>query len=93
MTRRDVLALLGSTTALGGPLRARAQQADRVRRLGVFAGLTENHPGMKPRLNALQQELENLGWVEGRNLRTDHRYAPAGARVEELAKELVALRA
>jgi putative tryptophan/tyrosine transport system substrate-binding protein len=91
VNRRTLIALLGGTTALAGPLRARAQQADRVRRLGVFAGLSENDPGMKPRLNALQQELENLGWVEGRNLRTDHRYAPAGARVEELAKELVAL--
>jgi ABC-type uncharacterized transport system substrate-binding protein len=91
VNRRTLIALLGGTAALAGPLRARAQQADRVRRLGVFAGLSENDPGMKPRLIALQQELENLGWVEGRNIRTDHRYAPAGARVEELAKELVAL--
>jgi putative tryptophan/tyrosine transport system substrate-binding protein len=91
VTRRELIGLLASTAAFAGPLRARAQQADRVRRLGVFAGLSENDPGMKPRLIALQQELENLGWVEGRNLRTDHRYAPAGARVEELAKELVAL--
>jgi putative ABC transport system substrate-binding protein len=46
---------------------------------------------MKPRLVGLRQELEKLGWIEGHNVRVDYRYAPAGARAEELAKELVAL--
>jgi hypothetical protein len=46
---------------------------------------------MKPRPTAFRQELEGLGWVEGRNVRVERRYAPGGAGAQELAKELVAL--
>jgi ABC-type uncharacterized transport system substrate-binding protein len=42
-------------------------------------------------LDGLRQELDKLGWIEGRNIRIDYRYAPPGTRAEELAKELVAL--
>ena len=45
-----------------------------------------------PDIKAFQQELGKLGWSEGRNIHIDYRYAPAGAQVEALAKELVALR-
>ena len=54
-------------------------------------GLSQDDPGMKPRLVALRQELDELGWVEGRNLRVERRYAPGGAGAEQLAQELVAL--
>jgi putative tryptophan/tyrosine transport system substrate-binding protein len=90
MRRREFIGLLGGAAAW--PLAARAQQADRVRRIGVLVGLSENDPGMKPRLAALRQELDTLGWVEGHNVRIDYRYAPGGARANDLAKELVALK-
>jgi putative ABC transport system substrate-binding protein len=87
MKRREFITLLGVAVAAA----AHAQQADRVPRIGVLVGLTENDPGMRPRLIALRQELDRLGWVEGHNVRIDYRYAPGGARAEELAKEMVAL--
>jgi ABC transporter substrate binding protein len=55
-------------------------------------GLAGDDPDTKARLFALRQGLEKLGWVEGHNVRIDYRFAPAGARAEALAKELVALR-
>jgi putative ABC transport system substrate-binding protein len=47
----------------------RAQQGDRVRRIGVLMPFDENDPGAKPRLSALTQALADLGWTDGRNLR------------------------
>ena len=70
---------------------AGGQQANRARRIGVLVGLSADDPGMKPRLIALRQKLDELGWVEGRNLRVERRYAPGGAGAEQLAQELVAL--
>jgi putative ABC transport system substrate-binding protein len=54
--------------------------------------LAEDDPDTKARLFGFRQALEKLGWVEGHNVRIDYRFAPAGARAEVLAKELVALR-
>jgi putative ABC transport system substrate-binding protein len=87
--RREVIALLGAAAA--SPRPARAQQVQRIPRIGVLVGLSENDPGMKPRLAALREELEILGWMEGHNLRIDRRYAPGGAQTEALAQEVVAL--
>ena len=70
--RREFIAGLGSTAAW--PLAARAQQADRVRRIGVLMPLDENHPVMKPRLSAFTQALADLGWTDGRNVRIDLRW-------------------
>ena len=81
MKRREFITLLGGAAAW--PLSLSAQQPDRVRRIGVLVGPSENDPGMKPRLVALRQELDRLGWTEGQNVRIDYRYAPAGARAEE----------
>jgi len=91
MRRRDVITLFGGAMA-AWPLVARAQQPEHIRRIGVLVGLSETDPGMKPRLAALRQELDTLGWVEGHNVRIDYRYAPGGARANDLAKELVALK-
>lgn len=90
MRRREFIMLLGCTAAIR-PLAARAQQPERVRRVGVLVGLAENDPEMKERIAGLRQGLEKLGWVEGSNLRIDYRFAPAGAQVRLLARELIAL--
>src|SRR4051794_14105349 len=90
MKRRDFI-LLGSAVA-AWPLAARAQQPERVRRIGVLVGLAENDPEMQGRIAGFHQGLEKLGWVEGRNLRIDYRFAPAGAQARLLARELVALK-
>src|SRR5262249_8490867 len=77
--------------AVAWPLAARAQQAERMRRIGVLAGLAEDDPEMRARLAAFRQGLEKPGWSEGRNVRIDYRFAPASAQMQVLAKELVAL--
>ena len=64
---------------------------ERIRRVGVLMVLAEDHPDTKARLAGLQQGLEKLGWSEGRNVRIDYRFAPAGTGAQGLAKELVAL--
>ena len=67
MRRRKFIALLAGATAW--PLTARAQQADRVRRIGVLIGYTEDDPETKARLAAFRQRLEKRGWKapEGRD--------------------------
>lgn len=90
MRRREFITLLGSASAIW-PLAALAQQSERVRRIGVLVGLAENDPEMKERIAGLRQGLEKLGWVEGRNLQIDYRFAPAGAQARLLARELIAL--
>src|SRR5215204_6185393 len=89
MRRREFITLL--SCAAIWPLAARAQQPERVRRVGVLVGLAENDPEMKERIAGFRQGLEKLGWVEGRNLRSDYRFAPAGAQARLLARELIAL--
>jgi putative tryptophan/tyrosine transport system substrate-binding protein len=87
--RRKFLATLGGAAAW--PLAARAQQPERMRRIGVLMGLLADDPETKARLAAFRQGLEKRGWSEGRNVHIDYRYAPAGAQAQVLAKELVAL--
>src|SRR5579871_3924067 len=91
MRRREFITLLGGAAAW--PLSARAQQADRIRRVGVLIGLAEDDPDAKPRLAAFRQGLEKLGWSEGRSIHLDVRYVlPADEqRARMLAKELLAL--
>jgi putative ABC transport system substrate-binding protein len=88
--RREFIKLIGTAVA-AWPLTARAQQPDRMRRIGVLMGLAEDDPDTKARLAGLRQGLERLGWSEGRNVRVDYRFAPAGTQAQALAKELVAL--
>jgi putative ABC transport system substrate-binding protein len=92
MRRREFISLLGGATA-AWPLAARAQQPDRIRRIGVLAGLAEDDPEMTARLAGFRQGLEKRGWSEGRNVRIDYRYAPESSadRAQVLAKELIAL--
>jgi putative ABC transport system substrate-binding protein len=92
MRRREFITLVGAT-AVGWPLAAHAQQSDRVRRIGVLVGYTEDDPEMKARLTAFLQGLDALGWSDGRNVHIETRFAPASfGRESALAQELVALK-
>src|SRR4051794_5536585 len=90
MRRRDFITLLGGAAAW--PQIARAQQSDRTRRIGMLIGTADDDPEMKSRLVAFRQGLERRGWLEGRNLQTDSRFAAGRSnQYQTLAKELVAL--
>jgi putative ABC transport system substrate-binding protein len=91
MQRRDFLTLLGGAAA-AWPLAARAQQGERVRRVGVLMGFAEADPEAQARVQAFRQGLADRGWVEGRNLSIDVRWAGADtARRQDQARDLVAL--
>src|SRR5215831_51743 len=88
--RREFITLLGGAAAL--PLAARAQQGERVRRIGVLMPGDENDPVWKTRLSAFTQALAGLGWSDGRNVRIDLRWGGGDInRIRALAKELVGL--
>jgi putative ABC transport system substrate-binding protein len=70
--RRDFITLLGSAAA-AWPLAARAQQGERVRRIGVLMPYDENDPVAKSYVAAFTQALADLGWAESRNVRMDLR--------------------
>src|SRR6516164_7606861 len=90
MRRREFIAGLGSAAAW--PLAVRAQQGERVRRIGILTGLEENDPEAKPRLSAFTQALADLGWSDGCNVRMDLRWAGDDInRMRALAQELVGL--
>ena len=72
MRRRQFIAGLGSAAAW--PLAARAQQPDRVRRIGVLMGTDENDPVSKTFISAFVQALAGLGRTDGRNMRMDLRW-------------------
>ena len=88
MKRREFVTLLGGAAA-GWPLAARAQQGERMRRIGVLMNTTANTEQQQS-LVAFQQTLQRLGWTEGRNLRIDTRWATADD-IRRHAAELVAL--
>jgi putative ABC transport system substrate-binding protein len=88
--RREFITLLGGAAAW--PLAARAQQGDRVRRIGVLLPRDENDPVSKARVSAFIQALAGLGWTDGRNLWMDLRwYGDDINRIRALAQELVGL--
>ena len=92
MNRREFIVGLGSAAAW--PLAARAQQGDRVRRIGVLMPGDENDPTrLKTFVSAFTQTLAGLGWTDGRNVRIDLRWAGSDInRIRALAQELVGLR-
>ena len=91
MRRRNFIAGLVSTTATW-PLVGRAQQPERMRRIGVLMPFAENDPEAMAQLSGFRQGLGQLGWTDGRNVRLDVRWA-AGSndRTRMFAKELVDL--
>jgi putative ABC transport system substrate-binding protein len=91
MNRREFIVGLGGA-AIAWPLAARAQQGDRVRRIGVLMGFEENDPVGKTSVSAFIRALAGLGWTDGRNVRMDLRWAGGdGNRIRALARELVDL--
>jgi putative ABC transport system substrate-binding protein len=89
--RRDFITLLRGA-AVARPLAARAQQGDRVRRIGMLIGGDENDPVYKPIVSAFIQALADLGWTDGRTVRMDLRwYGDDINRIPALAQELVGL--
>jgi putative ABC transport system substrate-binding protein len=88
--RREFITFLGSAAAW--PLAARAQQGDRVRRIGVLLPGDENDPAAKLRVSAFIQALAGFGWTDGGNVRMDLRWAGGDInRMRALAQELVGL--
>ena len=89
MRRREFITLIGSAAA-AWPLGARAQQPKR--RIGLLMSLVENDPEGQPRVRAFVDELQQLGWTDGRNVRIDIRWtAGSPADPGKYAAELVAL--
>ena len=90
MRRRDFIAVLSGAAAW--PLVAHAQQAERMRRIGVLMGFDERDEVWQSYLTSLKQRLQELGWIEGRNLRIYYRFAGESTeRARNAAEELVAL--
>jgi putative tryptophan/tyrosine transport system substrate-binding protein len=91
MQRREFITLLGGAAA-AWPLAARAQQTDRVRRVGVLINLSENDLEAQRLVTAFREGLAQLGWADGRNLRIDYRWAGGDVdRIRAFATELVEL--
>ena len=76
MQRREFITLLGGTV-MGWPLTAHAQQAERVRRIGVLMPFTADDPEARERNAVFEQSLQQLGWTVGRNLQIEQR-SPGG---------------
>src|SRR3954452_19502249 len=90
MKRREFITLVGGAAAW--PVASRAQQGERVRRVGALMNLPADDQEVQHNMAALQQELQVLGWTIGRNLRFDHRWGPLDRdRLRQRAEELVSL--
>jgi putative ABC transport system substrate-binding protein len=90
MRRREVIAGLAGA-AVASPRSASAQQGERVRRIGVLMNLASDDPEAQVRIAAFRQELQQLGWTDGRDLRIDYRWAGDASRFHGYAEELLAL--
>jgi putative ABC transport system substrate-binding protein len=89
--RREFVVALGGAAA-SWPLAARAQQGDRVRRIGMLTSLAMDDPASQARLAALRQELQQFGWTDGRNVQIDYRWAAGDSdALRKHVGELVAL--
>ena len=91
MRRRTFITLLGAAAAW--PRAVRAQQGERMRRIGVLTSVIETDPDFQVRFGAFRQMLQQLGWSEGHNIRFDYRFGSTGdtALSRKHAGDLVAL--
>jgi putative ABC transport system substrate-binding protein len=85
MRRREFITLLGGAVA-AWPLVTHAQQSDRMRRVSVLLGLAEDDPETKTRLRAFRLGMRDLGWIEGRNVQVEYRFA--GSNLESINKHV-----
>ena len=92
MKRRQFIAVLAGVVAAAPALRAAfAQQAEKVRHIGILMGFSESDPDLRGFVDSFAQELAQLGWIDGRNLRIEQRWTGADLnRTNTFAKELVA---
>jgi len=89
MRRREFITLLGGAAA-AWPVAARAQQGERIRRIGVLIGGAESDQQPRGNLQAFKGAMQELGWIEGRNIQVDYRFAASDVgRIERFARELV----
>jgi putative ABC transport system substrate-binding protein len=90
VNRREFITLLGGAAAW--PLAARAQQNDRVRRVGILMGFAEDDAVWQNYLGTFRQRLQDFGWTDGRNIQFDYRFTgETSERIRAAASELVAL--
>jgi putative tryptophan/tyrosine transport system substrate-binding protein len=89
MKRREFISLLGGAAAW--PLDAHAQMKQ-MRRIGVLMGLVAGDPEAQSRVVAFENGLRELGWVKGRNLSIEYRWAGDGSMLRDHAAELLAMR-
>ena len=91
MRRREFITLLGGAAA-AWPLAARAQQGERIRRIGVLSSAAPDDPEYQVRVAAFLRGLQELGWTVGHNVRVDTRWGAGDAeRIRKYAAELAAL--
>ncbi len=88
MKRRKFITLIGGA-AIAWPLAAHAQQSDRVRRVGMLLGLGEKDPETNGRVKAFRLGMRDLGWIEGRNVQVEYRFA--GINLESINKHVAEL--
>jgi putative ABC transport system substrate-binding protein len=92
MRRREFITLLGGTVT-AFPVIARAQQPNRLRRIGVLMGIGEGDLEAKPRVEALLKGFQELGWTAGQNIRLDYRWTAGDLELtQRFAKEIVELK-
>jgi putative tryptophan/tyrosine transport system substrate-binding protein len=90
--RRELIALLGGAAAAAWPLAARAQQPERMRRIGVLVGSVETDLESQARVAAFERGLQTLGWIAGRNVHLDYRFGSADSElIQKYAAELVGM--
>jgi putative ABC transport system substrate-binding protein len=91
MKRREFITMLGGAAA-AWPLAARAQQPEKMRRIGVLMNTATDDPEGKARNAAFERRLQELGWTDGRNVRIDYRWGAGDVdRIRRYAAELVSL--
>jgi putative tryptophan/tyrosine transport system substrate-binding protein len=87
--RRELITLFGGAAAW--PFVARAQQAERMRRIGVLSGLAESNPSAQAMVAAFEGALAKLGWTRGSNVAIEYRWGGAGAdKMRRQAAQLAA---
>jgi putative tryptophan/tyrosine transport system substrate-binding protein len=91
MRRREFIALLGGAT-VAWPMAARAQQSERMRRIGVLNSLAETDPEAQAWDAAFRRRLDELRWIDGRNIHIDYRWGAGKARQYSHQRLALALR-